>query len=60
MKHHFENCFEDKYLVLPWLYGKKTLCMNLNVPLTHGEPKVVYVRFVDFSRNQSLLDLLNL
>jgi hypothetical protein len=25
IKHHFENCFKDKYLVLPWLYGKKTL-----------------------------------
>ncbi len=30
MKHHFENCFEDKYLVLPWLYGNQTLCINLN------------------------------
>ncbi len=38
MKHHFENCFEDKYFVLPWLYGKKTLYNQGNIKYLHIPP----------------------
>ncbi len=60
MKHHFKNCFEDKYIVLSWLYGKKTWCINLNDLFNLWKTKIVYTHFVDFSRNQSILNLLNL
>ncbi len=48
MKHHFENCFEDKHPVLPWLYAKKTLCINLNDLFNLWRVKFVYIRFAEY------------